>query len=123
LYDPQSVKDENIDRILESRPPVELFGRYWSEQLEHGYAAIPDIDTSQYMEVRFEDMVREPERVLREIGEFFELEDEPVDWKERGAALIERTPAKRYDNLPQDERERLDEACAPGMRLLGRSLE
>jgi Sulfotransferase family len=123
LYDPRSVRDENIDRILESRPPVELFGRYWSEQLEHGYHAIPNIDKSRYMELRFEDVVSQPERVLRQVGEFFELLDEPSDWIERGAALVERIPATRFDGLAPDEQERLDEACAPGMKLLGRSVE
>jgi putative sulfotransferase len=121
LYDPQSVQNENIDQILNSRPPIELFGRYWSEQLEHGYAAIPTIDRSRYLEVRFEDLVREPERVLREIGEFLELEDEPADWAERGAALVERAPAARFDQLSPDEQQCLNEACAPGMKLLRRS--
>jgi putative sulfotransferase len=121
LYDPESVQNENIDQILDSRPPVEQFGRYWSEQLEHGYAAIPTIDPSRYMEVRFEDVVREPERVLRTIGEFFELDDEPADWTERGAALVGRALQSRFDQLTIEEQQRLNEACASGMRLLGRS--
>lgn len=121
LYDPQSVKDENIDRILESRPAVELFGRYWSEQIEHGCSAIPQIDTSRYTEVRFEDVVSEPQRMLRELGAFFELDDEPSEWAERGAALVEGVPGTRFEGLSPAEQQRLDEACAPGMKLLGRS--
>jgi putative sulfotransferase len=122
LYDPRSVQSENVDQILESRPPAELFGRYWSEQLEHGYAAIPSIDGPRYMELRFEDVVSEPEYALHEIAEFFELEREPSDWIARGAALVERIPATRFDELSPDEQERLDKACAPGMQLLGRNL-
>jgi putative sulfotransferase len=121
LYDPQSVQNENIDQILDSRPPVELFGRYWSDQLEHGYAAVPRIDSSRYMEARFEDVLREPERVLRRIGEFLELEDEPPDWSERGAALVGRAPATRFDQLTIEEQQRLNEACASGMKLVGRN--
>jgi hypothetical protein len=111
--------DDKISKLLEAEPPAEYFGRYWSQELENGMPGIAQLGAGQYMDVRFEDMVARPQETLREIGEFFEL-DEGGSWKERAAALVRGIPPTRFDTLPPGERERLAEACAPGMRLLGR---
>ncbi len=113
------AEDDPISRMLASRPPVEYFGRYWSQELLHGFRALTKLDAAQYTEVRFEDLVSRPKEVMRTIGEFFELDDGP-DWVERAAALVRGIPPTRFDSLPPEEQERLAEACRPGMTLLGR---
>jgi hypothetical protein len=37
----EPTPDDTISRVLASRPPADVFGRYWSDQLARGYAAIP----------------------------------------------------------------------------------
>ena len=49
--------DDPISQILASRPPVAAFGRYWSDQVMRGHAALAQIDPARYFEVRFEDLV------------------------------------------------------------------
>lgn len=108
-----------ISRMLDSRPPVEYFGRYWTQELEHGFRAVTNLNGDQYLEVRFEDLVSDPKATLRTIAGFFELEGE--EWIEGAAALVRGVPPTRFDKLPKDEQERLAEACRVGMQLLGRA--
>jgi putative sulfotransferase len=109
-----------ISRALQSRPPVELYGRYWSQELEHGYEAIAKLPVGQYAEASFEELVANPRRTLRRIADFFEL-DGKSGWIERAAALVRGVPPARFDGLPAEEQERLQLACMSGMELLSRA--
>jgi putative sulfotransferase len=109
-----------IGQILESRPPAESFGRYWSDQLERGFAAVPAIGSERYREIRFEDLVSDPIQSLRQIAEFFDLDPDEDNWSARGAALVRGPPPTRAEHLPRAERAALEAACAPGRKLLGR---
>jgi putative sulfotransferase len=111
--------DDSISQMLASRPPVEYFGRYWSQELESGFRAVKELPADHYAEVSFEDLVSNPKETLRTIGDFFAL-DAGGDWIERAAALIRGIPPTRFDKLSREEQERLAEACRPGMKLLGR---
>jgi hypothetical protein len=112
--------NDPISQLLASRPPVEYFGRYWTQELLHGFRALTKLNAGQYAEVRFEDLVSQPQETMRAIAEFFELESDG-GWIERAAALVRGVPPTRFDTLPHDEQERLAEACRPGMTLLGRA--
>jgi hypothetical protein len=107
--------------MLASRPPVEYFGRYWTQELTRGYRAATKLNADQYMEVRFEELIARPQETLRAIAEFFELEADGGKWADRAAALIRGVPRARFDKLSIEERGRLAEACRPGMQLLGRA--
>jgi hypothetical protein len=123
--DPGEAEDASdpISRMLESRPDAEHFGRFWTQQVERGMAARRLLPDERYLEVRFEDLVARPAHELRRISAFFALEPGRGDWIGRAAGLIRGTPPRRLPGLAADERQRLDAACAEGMRLLGRSPE
>jgi hypothetical protein len=106
--------------VLASRPPPEVFGRYWVDQVLHGYRALRGIDARCYAEVRFEDLVARPSEVLGEIASFFEL-PEGGGWIARAAALVRGVPALRVPELDRAQREELVAACRPGQVLLGRA--
>jgi hypothetical protein len=108
-----------ISRVLASRPPPERFGRYWCDQVLHGYRALRELDAERYAEVRFEDLVERPREVLAEIAAFLAL-PESAGWIERAAALVRGVPALRAPELARSEREALEAACRPGQVLLGR---
>jgi putative sulfotransferase len=112
--------DDPISRMLASRPPVEYFGRYWTEELARGFRAVSKLDAAQYLDVRFEDLVAGPKATMRAIGDFFELGAEPPDWTDRAAALVRGVPPTRFGALTDEEQRRLTDACRPGMQLLGR---
>jgi hypothetical protein len=111
--------DDAISRVLASRPPPAVFGRYWCDQVLHGYRALRRVDASRYEEVCFEDLLARPRDVLARIAAFLELPGTD-DWIERAAALVRDAPAARAPELPAAERAALEAACRPGQVLLGR---
>jgi hypothetical protein len=117
-FDAPPTPEDPISRILSGEPPVEYYGRYWSDQMAHGLAARERLAADAYHEVRFERLVEAPVEVLREIAGFFELDAEG-DWVVRAAALVQGVPATRFDRLAPDEQRRLADACQPGRALLG----
>ena len=110
-----------ISRILASRPPVEYFGRYWTDQLIHGFCGLKRLNADQYLEVSLEDLVATPAKVLRIVSDFFELDPERDGWIERAAALVHGSPPTRFEQLREDERERLSQSCWVGRQLLERA--
>ncbi len=112
--------DDPISRVLASRPPPERFGRYWCDQVLHGFRALRRIDADRYAELRFEDLVGRPRATLEAIARFFALPDAP-GWIERAEKLVRGAPPLRAPELPEDPRRALEEACRPGQVLLGRA--
>jgi putative sulfotransferase len=113
-----------IDRLLATESPIELYGRYWSEQIMNGERARQKLPADRFIDVRFEELVTSPIEILTRISDFLELpEDDRVDgegWIERAAALSRGMPPLRAPGLPESERARLEEACAEAMEVLGR---
>lgn len=113
--------DDRIGQLLESRPSAEYFGRFWTEQVRRGMAAVPKLDRDRYHAVRFEDLVARPREVIAEVAEFLELPDARGAWLDQAAALVRGAPRARAGELPPDEASLLREACRPGNALLGRA--
>jgi hypothetical protein len=112
--------DDPVSQILSSRPPIEYYGRYWSDQVLRGFRALRTLDADCYREVRFEELLSEPADVLRDVAKFFGLDAEKSGWIPRAAALVGPPPAARFENLSHRERAVLAAECRPGRRLLGR---
>lgn len=110
--------DDPISRILASRPPIEYYGRYWSDQVVNGSRTIDRLPPERIHAIRFEALVAEPRSVLSGICEFFGLEARG-DWLARAVARVRGIPPLRAPLLEARERERLLAACRPGARLLG----
>jgi hypothetical protein len=85
--------NDTVSRILASRPPAEPFGRYWSDQLARGTAAVSRIAPGQWCELRFEELIANPR-----------------------AALARGAPPSRLEKLPPFEQETLAAACAAERR-------
>jgi hypothetical protein len=117
--DPSMSEDDLIRHVVETEPPAWCAGRFWSDQVLHGYAALPDLDADQWLDVRFEDLVASPAGVLDRIAAFLDL---PIDpgFAARGAALVGPPPPTRFDRLRPDDQANLRKECRPGMTLLHR---
>jgi len=113
-----------IDRLLAARPPIELYGKYWSDQILRGEAARRELPEQVFLDVRFEELVVRPREVLGRIASFLELpQDDGTGvgaWIERAAALSHGMPALRASEVPRDEVRRLEDACRDAMKVLGR---
>jgi Sulfotransferase family len=118
---PEAKEGEDVvSLMLESEPPVEIYGRFWSDQLCRGFRAAARMEPSQYLEVRFEDLVTRPTEVMPAIERFFAL-PEAGDWIARAAALVRGVPPTRFDSLAPDDQAILTNAVRPGQILLGRA--
>jgi len=106
-----------IDRTLASRPPIELFGRYWSGQIERGLPALESVASEDILAVRFEELVTEPLPVIRQIADFFEIAEPDDAWTLRAAALVRGLPPTRFGGLAAPDQRALEAACRPGMEL------
>jgi putative sulfotransferase len=113
--------DDRIGQLLESRPSAEYFGRFWTEQVRRGMAAVPKLDPQRYHALRFEDLVARPREVIAEVAEFLELPDAQKAWLDAAAALVRGAPPSRALALPPGEAKLLREAWARGNALLGRA--
>jgi hypothetical protein len=115
---------EGTDRLvrawLEGTPPVELCGRYWSDQVERGTAALADLAPERVLTVAFEDVVRDPAVHLEELARFLELPADP-GFPARAAALVRGVPPARAPALADGERQALDRACERGRVALAGS--
>jgi len=106
-----------ISEILAGQPALAYYGRYWSDQIVHGFRARESLEPDRYLEIRFEDLVAEPAGEFARVCEFFELSG--GDWVERAVGLVGGAPDRRFPRLSASEQARLREACAPGRALLG----
>jgi hypothetical protein len=111
--------DDPISQILASRPPPELFGRYWCDQIARGVPSARALAPERLLELRFETLVASPAESLAQVERFFALPPDP-GWIERAAALVRGVPPLRAPELPASDLDALRAACAPGQALLGR---
>lgn len=111
--------EDEVVALVEHLPPVESFGRYWTEQLARGFRAVHRLEPEQYLAIRFEDLIEHPEDTVSEVAGFFDL---PADagFASRAAALVQGRPSPRFPELPATERKALAAACRAGEILLGR---
>ncbi len=107
-----------ISETLASRPPVELYGAYWSDQVVRGMDVLGQLDPNDVMALRFEDLVVAPRPILVRMADFFELPTADRDWVEEACRLVKGVPPTRFDSLPAPEQARLADACAPGVARL-----
>jgi hypothetical protein len=82
-----------------------VLGEEWKKHVEAGRRASGLV--RRYLEVRFEDLVLHSERELKRVCDFVSLPWDPVmlDYRERGAARIERLQGRRHARGHMIERE------------------
>ena len=111
--------DDSISRrLFKKQPPLRCFGEYWSYMIEMGLRELPHLDRSQYLDVRYEDLLADTSQELTRLATFFEIPADP-GWLER-AAKLSRSDKSPFDDLPPEDQRALLEACEPGEILLGR---
>lgn len=105
--------------VIDNPPPLWAAGRFWTDQVLHGFRELSRLDRDQYLEVSFEDVIAQPAAELERIASFLEL---PRDdsFATRAARLVRGVPPARFPELSPPEQQELTTACRPGQVLLGR---
>jgi len=111
--------DAVVDGWLEGDPPIELYGRYWSDQLANGEAALAGLGADRLLTISFEAMCASPVDHAERVAEFYGL---PVDagFAARAASLVRGVPPTRFGELPAAGQEALAGACERGNEVLAR---
>lgn len=99
--------------------PVERFGQAWSGLLLRGAALLAELPEERLLNLRYESLLEAPEREIRRLLRFLDPSLEDEAWIAEAAQQVKPNPP-RWRDLPEEERIRLESACAPGMACLER---
>ncbi len=120
---PDGVDPDDEDAVvrgwLEGDPPVELYGRYWSDQLCDGEPTLAALSAERLRTIRFEDVVRDPGSAMERLAQFLQLPDDPA-FSAAAASLVRGVPPARFGELAPWVRDALDKACGRGDAVLRR---
>lgn len=113
--------DDSFDLrgVLERPVPVERFGELWSGMVADGLGHLADVPDELRASLSYEDLLDEPGPELTALARHIGVEPHP-GWLESASALLDGARRGAARALPPEERARLAESCAPGMRALGR---
>jgi hypothetical protein len=68
------VEFDGIDKMLETHSLLEVCGRQWLECVNAILTSSERLSPDEYIEVRYEDIIRDPEHELRRLFDFLEIE-------------------------------------------------
>ena len=107
-----------LQSIFDHELPLELFLRDWNDLILRGFTALKALSPNQYTEISFEDLMANPQEVMRRVAEFFELPDDEA-WLAEACALLK--PGTAGHQEPSAEQlVMLDDHCEAVRVLLGR---
>lgn len=104
--------------------PVWRFGALWSAMVHRGLAAFAAMSPGPVIALDFDDMLADPEAGLYRISRFVEggRPEGEGQWVTQATKTLRASSRDWAGQLSSLERQRLEIACRPGMRLLyGRS--
>ena len=117
---PVTPDDPISQRIGPNLPSLEQFAEFWSQQVAIGFNAFARMDRSQYLDIRFEDLIAKPHETMEKVAGFFEMPDSP-GWIDKAAALIQPPASSNAAaKLNTAELAAVQRACRTGQILLGR---
>lgn len=115
------MKKMGMQWMPDYHPPIEEFGKMWSEWVVDAVAAIHKSEITSCA-IAYEQFVLEPKNVLNQFLTFItgnpELSSADKAWMDDVASNL-KPPASHYSQLSKQEQKRLDQACEPGMHALG----
>lgn len=114
------LADDGFDLrgVLERPVPVERFGELWSGMIAEGLRHLAEVPDERLVSLSYEDLLADPEGQLKRLAGHFGVVAAP-EWLAAGAATLDGGRRGAARALPAEERDRLETACAPGMRALG----
>jgi hypothetical protein len=109
-----------VAECLSMELPLDRFGAYWSALVLRGTTALRGIDPKRLLQLSFDQLLSEPEKVLRRLIEFARgHESWSRSWLGQASTLVRHVRERRHD-LSATEADRLTRACEPGMRAVAR---
>ena len=107
--------DANEFRNYEVSPS--LYGHYWSGEIITGMCVFENIPLEQVLMLRYEDFLSKPETSVSELITFLDSNFIDNDWIKQATAIVNK-PKSSWQQLPQREKNLLEQACLPGFKVL-----
>ena len=108
----------NPARMIRREFDLVSYGGLWSQMILRGRKLLAALPPEQVLELRYEDVLQNPQEKLRELIEFIDPGLSNDAWLHEAARIPLPSPP-RYLSLEPEIRRRLTEACAPGLQALG----
>jgi hypothetical protein len=101
------------------KPPIELCARHWTREVTEIQAALETLDPSEYTQVRYEDLVREPLTSLQRLVAFCDL-----PWTAHYESLIRKVSVENLNykwkqQLSTEEQNLLEDTLARPLATFG----
>ena len=97
--------------------PLDRYGVYWSAVILRGMQALRAVPAERILHVDFKSLTRKPREVLSRICSFIGLDDPETAWLNEVSMFPRQVPA-RQSQLAKPDRDKLERACLPGLRVL-----
>lgn len=109
-----------VEYFLENEPTPEQAGAFWSAMISQGMRDLATVPAENIHTMTYTDLVENPRETIEAFQQFAAPELANDDWLD-AAAKLPRQSNPKWQSLSADEIERLERACAPGMKVLGYS--
>lgn len=107
----------DVEKFKNLRLSPSLYGYYWSGEIEEGMKTFDKIPESQKMTIKYEDILTDPEPVVRQVANFIGDEYCSEYWIKKASELV-RPPLSSYKTLDQKEQKLLNDSCQLGFSIL-----
>jgi hypothetical protein len=116
--EPLTIPTLQFERALTTPMRAEKVGRFWSRIIELGQASLAQLPPAQRLDIRYEDLVAQPRETLSRFVEFVDPRLKNDAWLDAVCQIPSPRPV-RWRKLPEQERAALEQACRPGLEMLG----
>ncbi|MDZ5782571.1 sulfotransferase [Marinococcus luteus] len=111
-----------LEQLHQIDMPYQELGSWISKSLLHAGRVIEDLPETQQHWLRYEDLLKKPEKELRRLISFINppsaSQEANEQWIKAGAKLINPKP-ETWPELPEDKRTALEKSVQPALRYLG----
>lgn len=108
----------NPRKMIRQAFDLTAYGGLWSQMVLRGQKLLASLPPERVLALRYEDVLQRPHEKLRELIEFIDPSLSNDAWLQEAARVPRPNPPK-YLSLDPETRQRLTEACAPGLQALG----
>lgn len=109
----------DVDAFMKYPIPIERFGAMWNDMITSSMPLLAKLPPERVMHISYEAVLENPKLELQRFLWFLDSNLERKRWLDKVIPQVKANPLK-WTTLPEDQRKRLEAACAPGMEILGR---
>lgn len=107
-----------VEHYLDKVPEAAAAGKFWSAMIQQGLKELAGVPQENVHTMTYTDLVERPHETLETFINFAAPGLDHSNWLEQ-ASKVPKASKPKWQELPAADQEKLEAACAPGMKLLG----